>query len=79
MPPVASRQAIHGDPGSGWRIAGGPGDEPRRPDGDFLTPKSLLLLIIAGGIADLYAHNPRAGAAVLAAITALTLLWKVIS
>lgn len=28
-------------------------DEPRRPGEDFLTSKSLILLIIAGGIADL--------------------------
>lgn len=52
--------------------------EPRRPDEDFLPQKSLLLLIIAGGIADLYVHNPRAGAAVVAAISVLALLWKLI-
>ncbi len=54
-------------------------DEPRRPGEDFLTSKSLILLIIAGGIADLYIHNPRVGVAVVAAITVLALLWKMIS
>lgn len=54
-------------------------DEPRRPGEDFLTPKSLVLLIIAAGIADLYIHNPHLGVAVVAAITVLTLLWNIIS
>ena len=54
-------------------------DEPRRPDGDFLSTKALLLLIIAGGIAVLYAHSPRLGAAAVAAVTVLALLWKIIS
>jgi hypothetical protein len=40
--------------------------------------KSLLLLIIAGGIADLYVHSPRAGVAVVAAVTVLALLWKMV-
>jgi hypothetical protein len=53
-------------------------DEPRRPDEDFLTSKSLLLLIIGGGIVDLYVHSPRIGVAVVAAITVLSLLWKMI-
>jgi len=44
-----------------------------------LTPKSLILLILAGGIADLYIHNPHLGVAVVAAITVLTLLWNIIS
>jgi len=54
-------------------------DEPRRPGEDFLTSKSLILLIIAGGIADLYVHSPRIGVAVVAAITVLAMLWKIIS
>ena len=45
----------------------------------FLTSKSLLLLIIAGGIALLYVHSPHLGVAVVAAITALALLRKMIS
>lgn len=53
-------------------------DEPRRPDEDFLTPKSLILLIIAGGVADLYIHSPHVGVAVVAAITVLALLRKII-
>jgi hypothetical protein len=53
--------------------------EPRRPDEDFLAPKSLILLIIAGGIADLYMRSPHVGVAVVAAVTVLTLLWKIIS
>ena len=54
-------------------------DEPRRPDGDSLSMKALLLLIIAGGVAVLYAHNAHLGAAAVAAITVLALLWKIIS
>lgn len=54
-------------------------DEPRRPGEDFLTLKSLILLIIAGGIAYLYVHSPHVGVAVVAAITALALLWKMVS
>lgn len=54
-------------------------DEPRRPDEEFLTSKALLLLIIAGGIAELYVHDPRVGMAVVAAITVLAVLWKMIS
>jgi hypothetical protein len=54
-------------------------DEPRRPDEDFLTTKALLLLIIAGGVAALYVYNPHIGVAVLAAITVLALLWKMVS
>jgi hypothetical protein len=54
-------------------------DEPRRPGEDFLTLKSLVLLIIAGGIGDLYVHSPQVGIAVVAAITALAILWKMVS
>ena len=54
-------------------------DEPRRPGEEFLTSKNLLLLIIAGGITDLYLQNPRVGVAVVAAITALAMLWKMVS
>ena len=54
-------------------------DEPGRPGEDSITLKSLILLIIAGGIADLYIHDPHAGAAAVAAVTVLALLWKIIS
>jgi hypothetical protein len=54
-------------------------DEPRQPGGDFLSTKALLLMIIAGGIAVLYAHSPHLGAAAVAAVTVLALLWKIIS
>jgi hypothetical protein len=54
-------------------------DEPRRPGEDFLTAKSLIILLIAGGIADLYVNNPRLGVAAVAAITVLAMLWKIIS
>jgi hypothetical protein len=54
-------------------------DDPHRPGGDFLNTKALLLLIIAGGIAELYAHNPHVGAAVVAAVTVLVFLSKLIS
>jgi len=54
-------------------------DDPRRPEEDFLTSKALLLLIVAGGIAELYVHDPHAGVAVVAAITVLALLWKMIT
>lgn len=54
-------------------------DEPRRPGEEFLNSKSLLLLIIAGGVAGLYVHSPHIGVAVVAAITVLALLWKMIS
>jgi hypothetical protein len=54
-------------------------DEPRRPGEEFLTTKSLLLLIIAGGIAALYVLDPRAGVAVVAAITVLAVLRTMVS
>ncbi len=53
--------------------------KPRRTGEEFLTSKSLLLLIVAGGIALLYVHSPHLGVAVVAAITALALLRKMIS
>ena len=53
-------------------------EEPRRPDEDFLTLKSLVLLIITGGIAELYLHSPHVAVAVVAAISVLALLWKMI-
>jgi len=54
-------------------------DEPRRPGEEFLTSKNLLLLIIAGGVSELYVHDPHLGMAVVAAITVLALLRKMIS
>jgi hypothetical protein len=54
-------------------------DEPRRPDEEFITPKALLLLIIAGGVAVLYMHSPHVGVAVMAAITVLALLRSMTS
>jgi hypothetical protein len=53
-------------------------DEPRRPHEDFLSPKSLVLLVIAVVIYELYLHNPHAGVAAVAGITVLTLLWKIV-
>jgi hypothetical protein len=53
-------------------------NEPRDPGGDFLTTKGLLLLIIAGGVVELYIHDPRVGAAVVAAITVLVFLARLI-
>jgi len=53
-------------------------DDPRRPGDEILTSKSLLLLIITGGIAELYVHNPHVGIAIVAAITALALLWRMV-
>lgn len=55
------------------------GDEPRPPDPEFLSTKALLLLIIAGGIAVLYTHSPHIGAAVVAAITVLVFLSKMVT
>jgi hypothetical protein len=54
-------------------------DEPRRPDGDFLSTKALLLLIVAGGVAVLYTHSPHVGAAVVAAVTVLAFLSKMVT
>ena len=53
--------------------------KPRRSREEFLTSKALLLLLVAGGIALLYVRSPRIGVAVVAAITVLALLWKMIS
>jgi hypothetical protein len=53
-------------------------EEPRRSDEDFLPQKSLLLLIIALSVAYLCVHDPHVGAAVVAAITVLALLWKLV-
>jgi hypothetical protein len=54
-------------------------DDKPRPDGEFLSTKALLLLIIAGGIADLYVHDQHLGEAAVAAVTVMALLWKMIS
>jgi hypothetical protein len=54
-------------------------DEPGRPDDDFLLSKTLLLVIIAIGTAELCIYNPRIGAAVVGAVTVLALLWKMTS
>jgi hypothetical protein len=53
-------------------------NEPRDPRGDFLSTKTLLLLIIAGGVGDLYIHDPRVGVAVVAAVTVLAFLTRLI-
>jgi hypothetical protein len=53
-------------------------NDPRRPGGDFLSTKALLLLIIAGGTAEVYLHNPHLGAAVVAAITVLVFLTQLV-
>lgn len=52
------------------------GDEPRRPGDDFLMLKALVLLILGGFIVDLYLSTPRLGIAVVAAITVLIMLWR---
>lgn len=54
-------------------------EDPRSPGDGLLSPKALLLLIVAVGVGDLYAYNPRAGAAVVAAITVLAVLIDVIA
>lgn len=54
-------------------------DEPRPPDPEFLSTKTLLLLIIASSIAVLYMHRPHVGVAVVAAITVLAFLSKMIT
>ncbi len=53
-------------------------NEPRDPGGKLLSTKALLLLIIAGGVAKLYIHDPHAGVAVVAAITVLVFLTQLI-
>jgi hypothetical protein len=53
-------------------------DEPDPPGDDFLTAKSVLLLIIAGVVAYLCAYRPHIGAALVVAITVLALLWKIV-
>ena len=53
-------------------------DEPDPPGGDFLTTKSLLLLIIAFAVGYLFACRPQIGAALVAAITVLALLWNIV-
>jgi hypothetical protein len=53
-------------------------DEPDPPGGNFLTTKSVLLLIIAGVVAYLCAYRPHIGAALVAAITVLALLWRIV-
>lgn len=67
--------------GAGFMLPARPpkDDEPRRSGDELLTSKNLLLLIIAGGITDLYVNDPHVGIAVVAAITALAMLWKMIS
>ena len=53
-------------------------NEPGDPGGKFLSTKALLLLIIAGGVAELYIHDPHVGIAVVAAITVLVFLTQLI-
>ena len=53
-------------------------NEPRDPGGHFLSTKALLLLIIAGGVVELYLHYPHVGVAVVAATTVLVLLNQLI-
>jgi hypothetical protein len=50
-----------------------------RSSRDFLTSKALVLLLIAVGIGELTVRSPRSGAAVVAAVTVLALLNKMIS
>ena len=52
--------------------------EPDPPGDDYLTVKSLLLLIISGAVAYLCAYRPHIGAALVAAITVLALLRKIV-
>lgn len=52
--------------------------DPRRSESELLTVRTLLLLIIAGGIGVLWIHDPRWGAAALAAITVLACLAAMI-
>jgi len=52
--------------------------EPRDPRGNFLSTRTLLLLIIAGGVVELYMHDPHVGAAVVAAIAVLVFLTQLI-
>jgi hypothetical protein len=52
---------------------------PRRSGEDFLTSKALVLLIVAVGVGELCVRSPRSGAAVVAAVTVLALLNKMIS
>jgi hypothetical protein len=62
------------------RLLAGPakGDEPGPGGTKLLTSQALLLLIVAGGIVWLYVRDPRAGAAVALAITALALLQEMV-
>lgn len=52
-------------------------NDPRDPGGDFST-KAVLLLILAGGVVELYLHDPHVGTAVVAAITVLAFLSRLI-
>lgn len=48
--------------------------DPGQPGKELLTSRALLLLVIAGGIGELYARDPHAAGAIVAAITALAML-----
>ncbi len=49
-----------------------------RSGGDLLTLRAFVLLIIAVGTGLLWVHNPKWGGAVLAALTVLAVLAKMI-
>jgi hypothetical protein len=54
-------------------------NSPSRSDGALLTLKALVLVIIAAGVVVLWVHDSPLGAAVLAAVTVLALLARLVS
>ena len=52
--------------------------KPRRSDQYLLTLRSFVLLLVGAGVVLLWIHDPRWGAAVLAGVTVLGLLAKMI-
>jgi hypothetical protein len=54
------------------------GTDQRKSSRDFMSSKALVLLIIAVGTGELCLRSPRSGAAVVAAVTILTMLNRLI-
>jgi len=52
---------------------------PRRSSEKIMTSRTLTLLVLAGGIGELYAYKPHAAESIIVALTVLAMLAKLVS